>query len=118
MSGLAAAMTARAAAHVRRLALILCLMDNKDIVETYHLHAAKKIWDYCADSVRYIFGGLTRDQEVILAWLQMNGPSTLPQITQKLFHKNRKSGWVRLQVNGLIEAGRAELKGEQVVVKP
>lgn len=117
ISGLAASMTARAAAHVRRLALILCLMDNHDIVETHHLHAAKRIWDYCQDSARYIFGGLTKDQEMILGWVRRNGPVTVPQITQKLFHKHRKTDWVRSQVNGLILAGRVAVNGEQITAK-
>jgi hypothetical protein len=117
ISGLAASMTARAAAHVRRLALILCLLDNKDCIETVHLRAAKKIWDYCQDSARFIFGGLTRDQEMILGWLRKNGPATLPQVTQQLFQKHRKAAWVRLQVNGLIATAKVELQGDQIVAK-
>jgi DNA replicative helicase MCM subunit Mcm2 (Cdc46/Mcm family) len=117
MSGLAASMTARAAAHVRRLALILCLMDNHDCIETHHLRAAKRIWDYCEDSARYIFGGLTKDQEMILGWVRKNGSVTIPQITQQLFHKHRKADWVRTQVNGLIQAGKAVGNGDQVAAR-
>ena len=117
LSGIVASMTARAEPHVRRLALILCLLDGKDAVETYHLHAAKKIWDYCQDSTRYIFGGLTKDQESILSWLRTSGPVTITQITQQLFYKNRKAGWVRLQVNALIATGKIELKEDKVVAK-
>lgn len=117
LPGQAASMTSRAPAHVRRLALILCLLDDHDCIETHHLRAAKRIWDYCQDSARYIFGGLTRDQQHILDWLLRTGPATVPQIRENLFKRNRKADWVRLQVNGLIGANRVELKGDKISVK-
>lgn len=117
MNPFAASMSARGPAHVRRLALILCLLDNHDCIETKHLHAAKRIWDYCQDSARYIFGDLTLDQGRILEWIGKNGPVTIPQITQKLFAKHRKSEWVRAQVNGLIQAGKVVANGDQLSVK-
>jgi len=123
LSGLAKSMTDRAAAHIRRLALILFLLDGEQNIDgeqkirSHHVKAAKRIWDFCQDSARFIFGGLTKDQETILTWLQMNGPATLPQITQKLFHKNRKSNWVRLQVNGLVAANKVTYKDRLVSLK-
>jgi hypothetical protein len=96
MYGLAAAMTARGAAHVRRLALILCLLDNHDCIETQHLRAAKRIWDYCVDSARYIFGGVTLDQTRILDWIkQQPGPVTVSQIRETMFQRHRKADWIR-----------------------
>jgi len=118
MFGLAASMTARAAAHVRRLALILCLLDGQDVIEATHLRAAKRIWDYCQDSTRYIFGGLTKDQEIILSWLRSHAPVTVSEIANQLFQRHKKVDWVRLHINALIRAGKVELKGEQIVVKP
>ena len=114
MHGLAASMTARAAAHVRRLALILALMNGKDCIETEHLHAAKRMWDYCQDSARYIFSGLTKDQEIILGWIKLNGPVTVAGIREKLCRRNRKADWVRLQVNGLVQANRIVVNGDQI----
>ncbi len=114
MHGLAASMTARAAAHVRRLALILCLMNGQDCIETEHLHAAKRIWDYCQDSARYIFSGLTKEQEMILGWIKLNAPVTVGDIREKMFHRNRKADWVRLQVNGLVQANRVVVNGDQI----
>jgi hypothetical protein len=117
--GLAGAMCARAVAHVRRLALILCLLDCHDMIETHHLHAAKRIWDYCQDSARFIFSGTTAEQERILAWMRkQHAPVTTPQITQQLFHKNKKSEWVRLHVNALVRAGKIVVQGEYLAVKP
>jgi hypothetical protein len=54
---LAGALTARAAPQVRRLALLYCLLDERDRIHGEHLRAALEVWRYCADSVRIIFGG-------------------------------------------------------------
>jgi len=117
MNPFAASMSARGPAHVRRLALILCLLDNHDCIETKHLHAAKSIWDYCQDSARYIFGDLTLDQQRILEWIGKNGPTTISGIREGMFKRNRKAEWIRAQVNGLIQAGKLVANGEQLSVK-
>ena len=51
--------TSRAAAHVRRLALIYALLDNAKAVDVAHLLAALALWSYCLASAEFIFGGLT-----------------------------------------------------------
>lgn len=121
-STLACSMMARGPAHVRRLALILCLLDEPEAVggfqvEVEHLRAAKAIWDYCAESTRFIFGGLTREQQSIHDWLTRIGSKTVSEITQQLFHKNRKVEWVRHQVNALIGANKATADGDKITAK-
>jgi hypothetical protein len=118
MPGLAGAMCARAVAHVRRLALILCLLDSHDTIETKHLHAAKQIWDYCQDSTRFIFSGTTADQDRILRWLQKSGAVTIPQIRRGVFHDHRPAEWVRMQINGLIQGGKLFQQGDVIAIKP
>lgn len=113
---------ARAPAHVRRLALILCLLDEPEAlggfqVEVEHLRAAKAIWDYCAESTRFVFGGTTREQIAIRDWLQKVGPKTASEIREQLFHRNKKAEWVRHQVNALIGAGKASLDGDKITAK-
>ncbi len=49
----------RARPQVLRLSCIYALLDSSDIVRREHLNAAFALWDYCADSVRYIFGQST-----------------------------------------------------------
>jgi Bifunctional DNA primase/polymerase, N-terminal/Protein of unknown function (DUF3987) len=119
LQGLAGAMTARSAAHIRRLALIFSLLDEMDVVETRHLHAAKKLWDYCLESARFIFEGSTREQLLIKRFLEQNGPATVPQIRRAVFHDNRKAEWVRAQVNGLIRdaSSGVQTAGELVKLK-
>src|SRR5262249_51802094 len=119
MPGLTASMCARAAAHVRRLALILCLLDGQDALETEHLHAAKRMWDYCQDSALYIFSGLTADQSCILGWIaKQTGPVTFSQLREGLYQRHRKADWIRTQVDGLAKAGKVVVSGETIALKP
>ena len=102
LPGLAGKMTARAAAHIRRLALIFALLDEYDVVEVRHLRAAQKLWNYCFESARYIFTGATSEQSRIRRFLETNGASTVAQIRRGVFHDNKKTDWVRAQVEGLV----------------
>jgi DNA replicative helicase MCM subunit Mcm2 (Cdc46/Mcm family) len=60
--GLAGAATARAEAHVVRLALIYALLDCSDTIRIEHLEAAFAVWRYSADSAAWIFGDPTADE--------------------------------------------------------
>jgi Bifunctional DNA primase/polymerase, N-terminal/Protein of unknown function (DUF3987) len=103
LPGLAGAMIARSAAHIRRLALIYTLLDEYDVVETRHLQAAKKMWDYCQESAKFIFTGTTADQDRIIGFVRRNREVTVPQITQEVFHKHKRADWVETQVNSLVQ---------------
>jgi hypothetical protein len=46
--GLAGKMTSRAAAHIRRLAMLT------DEIELEHFQAAEKLWNYCEESAMYL----------------------------------------------------------------
>lgn len=54
--GLHGAMTARAAPHVLRLAMLYALLDHSAVILTPHLMAGIALWDYCDRSVRHLFG--------------------------------------------------------------
>jgi Protein of unknown function (DUF3987) len=112
------AMCARGVAHVRRLALILALLDMKPAVDSEHLQAAKKLWDYCMESARFIFSGETKEQVQIINWMRLHpGTVTVRQITDEVFHRNRKVEWVKTQLDGLIVAGRLAVAGDQYSVR-
>jgi hypothetical protein len=49
----------RSAPHVRRLAMIQAAMNGCERVSGEHLSAALALWQFCADSARYIFGEST-----------------------------------------------------------
>jgi hypothetical protein len=52
----------RAAAQVRRLAMVYALTDCRTAVDAADLRAAAALWDYCERSVRWIFGESTGDR--------------------------------------------------------
>src|SRR5262249_7547908 len=54
--GLLGAMLGRAEAQGLRLSLIYAMLDRSLIVEPRHLKAALAVWQYCEDSVKYVFG--------------------------------------------------------------
>ncbi len=73
------AITARAEAHVRRLAVLYALLDQRGVVEVEHLRAAMAVWDYCAASAAHIFGGKVGDPRIdkILAAILAAGDTGL-----------------------------------------
>jgi DNA replicative helicase MCM subunit Mcm2 (Cdc46/Mcm family) len=112
------AMCARGVAHVRRLALIFALLDIKDAVDSEHLQAAKKLWDYCMDSARFIFSGETKEQLQIINWMRRNpGMVTVRKVTDEVFHRNRKVEWVKIQMDGLVKVGRLSVHEDQYSIK-
>jgi hypothetical protein len=49
------AITQRAAAQVRRVALIYAVLDQSNRIRPAHLRAAIEVWRYCEDSAAYLF---------------------------------------------------------------
>jgi len=111
--GLAGKMVARGAAHVRRLALIFAVIDKSPVIASKHLKAAKRIWDYCLESARYIFGGVTKDQAKIVRHLE-KGPMDDRTICDEVFHRHVPIAWVKSQVADLVAQGRAVRNGETI----
>jgi hypothetical protein len=101
LPGMAGNMTARSAAHIRRLALILALIDLSDVVESKHLKAARRLWEYCEQSARFIFNGSTKEQDLIVDWVRKNGPTTLTKIREDLFKRNKRIEWIKSQIDAL-----------------
>ena len=98
-------MTRRAAAHIRRLAMILCLIDRENAVDVKHLQAAEAIWDFSQESARFIFKGYSLDQEKILrAASEKNDGLTLTDV-HELFKRHKSAEWRRAQLRGLVEGG-------------
>ena len=55
-------MLGRAEAQVVRLATLHALINRERMIRLADLEAALALWDYCDESVKYIFGTLTGDQ--------------------------------------------------------
>src|ERR1019366_9762812 len=54
-------LTGRAMPQTRRMAHVYALMDCSTQVREEHLRAALETWRYCADSARFIFGGVRKE---------------------------------------------------------
>jgi hypothetical protein len=78
--GIAGKLTTRGTPQVMRIALLYALLDHSTEIREEHLGAALALWDYCLQSVRYIFGDATGDPiaETILQALR-NAPEGLSQ---------------------------------------
>jgi hypothetical protein len=109
--GFVARMTSRGAGHIRRLATILCLIDCEDAVQIKHLEAAKAIWDYCVESARYIFVGVTPEQMQIMR-LAKNKQDITRTDVHNLFSRKKTGDWINAQLAGLVAGGYLVPVGE------
>jgi len=57
LPGRLAAMTARGAPIIRRLAGVYCVSRGDTLLSVDDLNAAKAIWDYSMETVRFVYGG-------------------------------------------------------------
>ena len=55
VTGALAALLARGAPQVRRLAMMYAALDGENQVDRRHLEAALALWEYCAASVRFVY---------------------------------------------------------------
>jgi hypothetical protein len=91
-TGMTAAVLARAEAQVIRLAMLYALLDKSEIIYRVHLEAALAMWQYCEDSVRYIFGkALSADAMKLLEAIRETGCKGLSRsdIITEVFNKNK-----------------------------
>ena len=109
--GMAGKMTTRAAAHIRRLAMIYALIDLTDQIELEHFQAAMKLWNYCEESAMYIFGGVTKEQLRIMQWINQRGSATFNQVRDDLYQRHKPVADIRASLDGLVKAGQLVVKG-------
>ncbi|MGO9750052.1 MAG: DUF3987 domain-containing protein [Solirubrobacteraceae bacterium] len=106
--GLAGAATARAEAHVVRLALIYALLDYSDTIGLEHLEAALAIWRYSADSSSWIFGDSLGDptaDEIWTATKERPAGVTRTDVSE-MFSRNKKRREIERALSVLEDAGR------------
>ena len=111
-------MTARAAAHIRRIAMLYALIDLTDQIELEHFRAAKRLWDYCEESALYIFGGVTKEQLRIVQWIGMHGPATFKQVREDLYRRNTLAAEIQADLDGLLTGGQLFLNRGGYVTGP
>lgn len=108
--GLASKMTARAAAHVHRIALLYALVDMSTEITREHFQAAEKLWDYCSESALFIFGGVNKEQQKIVEWIDMRGLVKYDLIRDDLYGKHRKTSLIKADLDALV-------KGKELIEK-
>jgi hypothetical protein len=108
--GLAGTLLARAAPHVMRLACIHALLDRSPRIRVPHLRAALAFWDYCTQSIRYIFGDVLGDPvaDAIEEALR-HAPKGLTRedIRSDVFNRNKSSAVITRALDLLRSLGRA-----------
>ncbi|MHB1570018.1 MAG: YfjI family protein [Solirubrobacteraceae bacterium] len=105
---LIAQITARAEAHVIRLALIYALTDGERHIRPAHLTAALALQDYAARSAAWALKGATGQplaEQIHAALTQHPGGLTRSQLSQALNH-NQPAGEIDHALNALRTAGR------------
>jgi hypothetical protein len=103
-----AQITARAEAHVIRLALIYALADGQRQIRPAHLTAALALQDYAARSAGWALKGATGQplaEQIHATLLQHPGGLTRSQISQTLNH-NQPAGEIDHALHALNTAGR------------
>lgn len=118
--GMLGAATARAAAQVRRLALIYALLDEQSLVSVDHLRAALAVWRYSADSAALLFGSALGDPmaDSLLAQLRVNSAGLTRKEIQDAFSRHRSSAEIDRGLQMLSERGLAQFKKEATGGRP
>src|SRR5487761_1088617 len=108
--GLTGQLTARAEAHVIRLALIYALLDGQKTIHPEHLHPALALWDYASRSAAWALGQSTGDllaEQIHSALARTPEGLTRTQI-RDLCQRNLPAERVEQALTTLAAAGRAQ----------
>lgn len=103
------AATARAEAHVVRLALIYALLDQRARISPTHLRAALAVWDHAARSALHVFGDTLGDpmaDDIRRALAEHPDGLTRSEL-RDLFSRNRSRAEIGRALDLLAGAGLA-----------
>ncbi|MHB1447274.1 MAG: YfjI family protein, partial [Acidimicrobiales bacterium] len=108
--GLFGAATARAEAHVVRLALLYALLDGAKVIEAIHLNAAHALWDYASRSTHWLFGDTLGDPVADDIWqaVRANTAGLTKSDIRDLFSRNKSVKAINAGIDALVRAGRLE----------
>ena len=118
--GLVGSLTARAEAHVLRLAMLDALVDGDSVIRPTHLRGALAIWDYAARSVAWATRNTTADPvaEQIHAALATAPDGLTRTQLRDLFARNLPAKSVDRALIALGTAGRAERRRGATAGRP
>ena len=91
--GLVGNLCDRAHAQVLRVATIFAILDKSAELTPEHLKAARAVWQYCEDSISYIFGAdIDQDEQKIMTYLQdQNGQEVAQTVLSRRLFKDKPS---------------------------
>jgi hypothetical protein len=107
--GLLGAILGRAEAQVLRLAILYAGLDNSPVIDLVHLKAAVAVWDYCANSVEYVFGDRLGDPDadaILGALRTCTGGLTRTEI-RDLFSRNLSAPRIERALAALVRSSLA-----------
>ena len=108
--GLVGSLTARAEAHVLRLAMLYALLDGEAIIRPAHLRAGLALWDYAARSISWATRHTSTDpvaEQVHTALAAAPDGLTRTQL-RDLFARNLPATRLDAALTALGAAGRAQ----------
>jgi hypothetical protein len=110
--GLVGSLTARAEAHVLRLAMLYTLIDGDNIIRTAHLQAGLALWEYAARSATWAMRHATADpvaERIHAALVAAPHGLTRTQL-RDLFARNLPAARVDTALTNLADNGRAQYR--------
>ena len=118
--GLLGAIIGRAEAQVIRLALVYALLDQCALIDVGHLRAALAVWDYCEESVRYIFSDALGDPiaDEILRALRANSHGLTRTQIRDLFGRNRTAERIGVALSTLDRHRKAKMVEQETGGRP
>lgn len=107
--GMAGAIAARAEAQAMRIAVLYALLDGSVVITKDHLLAGLALWQYCEDSVNYVFGSAHGDPtcDTITEALEESGELTRTAI-RDLFARHTKKADIDRALRVLSDLGIAQ----------
>jgi hypothetical protein len=113
--GLLGLFTSKAELQVMRIACLYTLLDCSETIQIQHLEAALSLWQYCEDSVSYIFDNQTGNiiaDSIYKALLGAKEGMTKTNI-RDLFRRNQTAKRINEALSLLLEHGQIEVKKKE-----
>lgn len=118
--GLFGAVTGRAEAQVRRLAVLYALIDGASTIRLEHLRAALELWRYCSDSARHVFGDKLGDRlaDKLLGYLYEEPAGLTRGAMRDKIGGSKEAARIEEALDVLADAGLARCMVEETGGRP
>ena len=118
--GFLGALTARAEAHVVRLAVLYAILDSAPAIQRCQLIAALALWVYCDESTQYIFSDSLGDpdSDAILSALRRSAEGLTRTEVRDLFGRHRSTSQIDRAIHALQRDGLVSIADEPTGGRP